>query len=203
MSDVAVIQVEWSGLPGGTGLSSFAFDAGPSIDFDAAAAAVMSMFSEISLWFPNELRFNVLPEVSVYEHTTGQLVAAGQVLNPPAQVVGGSTNAYAAGVGASIQWITNGIANGHWVRGRTFLVPIHLASFNDTNGYLLPNDVTAFTNAAQNLIDYNGTQGDSHFVIWGRPKAATEDSPARPATKAVVASARVSSKPAVLRGRRD
>lgn len=68
----------------------------------------------------------------------------------------GSTTAtnvgvHAAGVGACVNWITAGIANGHRVRGRTFIVPLAGEKY-DSDGTLNAQCVSQINAACIALI---------------------------------------------------
>lgn len=78
---------------------------------------------------------------------------------------GGGSGAYAGGVGAVIQWITQGLVEGHRVRGRTFVVPLALNSY-DALGTLNASVVSALESAANVLLN---TAAGNH-VVWSRPR---------------------------------
>lgn len=73
----------------------------------------------------------------------------------------GADDQAAAGVGACITWVTNGIVGGHRVRGRTFIVPL-AASFYANDGTLDAAAVSELE-AAGTVMTVGG------LLVWHRP----------------------------------
>ncbi len=92
-------------------------------------------------------------DVEVIEDTTGDLVdilsaTAGADRNSDSSV----GQQYAAAAGACINWRTNTVHRGRRIKGRTFLVPLRGAAFED-NGTLSNATITSLTTAATALTN--------------------------------------------------
>lgn len=203
MAELAVLKFEWRGLTGGNGLSQFAVEVGTVEEMNAAAAAIRSFFGGLVTRMPDNISIHCLPEFSIHEHTTGTLVGAANLSTVPAPVVGTNAGPYAEPCGASVQWTTATIMNGHWIKGRTYLVPMSSTAFNDATGGIHATVVAEIENAADAIVDHNSIGTTKNIVVWGRPKKATATSPSRPASLGIITGRRVPSKAAILSTRRD
>lgn len=98
------------------------------------------------------------------EVETGLLQSVWSDGNPLIAQAGQESHAYPAGVGACINWMTDGIVNGRRVRGRTFVVPLDGTRY-DTDGTIEPTALSILRTAASDLLTACG----EHFVIYHRP----------------------------------
>lgn len=142
------------------------------------------------------------------EDTTGALVGAWDDHTSDHVVTGGGIGPYAPPVGALVQWRTGVILDGSRVQGHTFVVPMSGNSY-DASGFI----ASTFRTPMQSAADAFVAAESSSFVIWHRPfpgRAAGPGTPPKPTAKAahdgghaLVTSAVVPGKTAVLRSRRD
>lgn len=137
---------------------------------------------------PDNTQINFDSEVLDLD-VSGTLLAVWPV-TPPAVVAGTLTTAFAQAQGARIDWSTSTIVAGRRLTGRTYVVPIASGGYT-TDGVLTGATVTALQTAANAFI--TATSAGRPLRVWSRTHA----------TDAVVASASVPLKGAILRGRRD
>lgn len=171
MANILRVKARWSGFTGAPGYSIFHFRDFTSEGFTpdeaaGAAARVRAFFSAASPYLPNTVGVTVEGEAEVIDIDSGEMVdvvAAGTHA-----IVNGSAGpgiGYAAPVGAVVSWRTNTVRNGRRMRGRTFLVPLSVAAY-EQNGTLVAGAVTALNTAATGLRD-NSIGLD--LCIYGRP----------------------------------
>lgn len=193
MVDLYKMQVTWSGttgLPGTTTLYSLAI---PPV------SGVKAMFTSLKAYFPAGLTWTIPASGDVIDETTGILTGAWSSGSALSEVSSGST-AYAGGVGCVIRWTTTTIVEGRRLRGRTFMVPMIVGSY-DTDGSLTAGMVGFVQTAATALV----TAYSSNLVVWSRPKKDPDDPETiiRPGSHGIVTGAQAIDKVAVLRSRRD
>lgn len=183
------VLVEWAGpqIQGAAvSVLHYAGDVGP-----ADPAAIVAAFTTLAPALPLGVTIEVPGSGDVIEDTTGELVdvwtaAGGATVNAS----GGA--ACAAGVGASIEWITGGIIGGRRLRGRTFLVPLTGTAY-DTTGTI--------TGPALGTLDDFGDDmlASGPLAVWHRPTTSGGSD----GNSYGVTSFRIRDKVAVLRSRRD
>lgn len=126
----------------------------------------------------------------IIEDTTGALVGTWTGTGGH-QTLGTARGVVAGGVGACVTWKTTTIAGAHRLQGRTFIVPLDSACYDNTG---------LLNSTAQSVLNGFGSQlrAAGPFAIWHRPttKGATNGS------SGPVTSHRLSSKVAVLHSRR-
>jgi len=83
----------------------------------------------------------------------------------PWTVTGTGTGAWAAGVGASVRWLTATIHDGHRISGRTFFCPMNAISFG-SDGTIDVNPLAELRAAAAALV----TATANNFVVYSRKK---------------------------------
>lgn len=116
---------------------------------------------------------------------------------------GGSAQ-YAGPAGATVTWVTNTVADGSRIRGRTFLVPGAASAFQD-DGTLIPSIVAGIKTVADAFVAATAPT----FVVWHRPRlarAATGTLPAQtahPGSLAPITGSRVPDRVQILRSRRQ
>ena len=118
----------WTGVAGLPGYTRLSFNG--ALDEAAATACanrVRAFFDNIKGLLPPGVVIS-FSEVAQVFNAGGQLTGEVAVVPPPAVAATG-TGAFAAPVGAVVQWITGVFINGRRVRGRTFLVPLASSAF--------------------------------------------------------------------------
>lgn len=191
-------RVQWTGFPGGPGISTFygQIDSGLTADLH-------TMFAALAGYLPTDVDVQVENAGDAIEDTNGDLTGAWST-DSVLTIAGTNGDGYSAPVGAELVWLTSTILDGHRVKGRTFLVPIGSTSFG-TDGALNATDQAAILAIAETFIA--ATVGN--LVVWHRPrvaKAATAYHPAvtaRSGGHAPVLGTEVPNKAVVLRSRRD
>jgi hypothetical protein len=145
---------------GGPGVSTFYGNGAP------LAAAVKTFFDSMKTRIPAGIvlsfdgsgeEINIPDAVLVGAWTDGV----------PWTVTGTGTGAWAAGVGASIEWTTGIVVAGHRLNGRTFFAPMNALSFG-ADGTIDVNPLAELRAAATALV---GSTANG-FVIYSRPKPA-------------------------------
>ncbi len=159
-------------------------------------AAVRTAFFNAKSAFPGGLTLSFPNTGDSIEDTTGAL-AGVWTTTAQADVVGASgTLTAAAGVGACIGWNTGGIVTGtkgpRKVRGRTFLVPLSAAAYQE-DGTISPTVLPWLQTLASDL------QAAGGLAVWHRPTTAG----AADGNSYGVISNRVRDKVAILTSRRD
>lgn len=161
MSTLNKIPVAWGSWAGAPGVSTF-YTFGGNLDNDVAA--IRAFFNSLALQFPSGITFSVPGVGDTIDDATGLINGAWNATAAPAIVTGTGSGAYAGNAGGIVHWLTSGVANGHRVRGRTFLVPLIATAF-DTQGSLSTTALTAIRSAAATLI----SSGAGDFRVWHRP----------------------------------
>lgn len=176
----------WSGFTGAPGYS--VFYATPAMGL---SGVVKTFFESIKQYLPSN--------VQILSPSSGDTIneLSGTLIGGWSGGVGGTTTGtgvgdYAAPVGASVQWLTEGVVNGRRVRGRTFIVPIISSSFDPTGSL-----DTAVQASIQSAADALVTAAAGDLFVWHRPVNGGGGS-IHPIT-----GARVADRAAVLRSRRD
>jgi hypothetical protein len=200
---IGIVRSEWSGTTGGPGLSQHAVMGAAGGDWNpngaqAAVNAVRAFWASMASSLPDEVRIQVSPVVDTYERENGDLFSSHVAGTPVGVVAGTSTAGYAGGAGTKITWNTGQIRNGRRVRGSTFIVPLSGALFT-ANGTLGTVTVTQLNTSAANLISALSSAA-TPLAVWSRPRTTPE---LRVGFATEVVSGSVSSKSAILRGRRD
>lgn len=201
MTDVGVVKVVWADFPGSPGLSQFAVMLPDVNTLSAVPTALSSAFSNLASYLPSGLTLHFPGDVEIFQAETGTLIDS-EVVAGGNQVAGTGTGSMISAGGAAVTWLTGSIQNGRRVRGRTFIVPSVEGMF-DTDGTLSSGAVTALNAFGQDVVDQSTLSATSRLAVWGRPRDATADRPAKPFSLAPISNFSLSDKMAVLRGRRD
>lgn len=181
--------VAWTGAQvKGAAVNVLYFDGG---DMTGVASAVRAAYAAAAGGIPTGVSVQVPSSGDVIDEATGMLTGAwtDATVTP---VDGGGAATAAAGVGLCSTWSTDGVVNGRRIRGRTFLVPLSTAVY-DNDGTLTPAGIAAGTGFATGMLAVPG------FCIWHRPSALN---PAT-GTRAIVNGFRVRDRAAFLSSRRD
>ena len=163
MSNLNKIPVSWGSWPGAPGVSTF-YSFGGNLDNDTAA--LRAFFNSLVAQIPSGITLSVPGVGDVIDDATGLINGAWNATAAPAIVTGTGSGVYAGNAGGVIHWLTAGVANGHRVRGRTFLVPLISTAF-DSGGSLSTTALTAIRNAGSAMI----SSGAGDFRVWHRPVA--------------------------------
>ena len=156
------VHVEWSGFPGGPGLSTFYVTDGPT-----AVGPISSFFSSFSRDLPVDVHINVPASGDVLDPITG-LISGVWAGGTPTPSAGADAAGYNAAGGAMIKWVTAGIVRGHRVRGRTFIVPLG-GDLYQTDGTLDNGVRDGILLSATNLV----AALSPNLFVWSRPRKAT------------------------------
>lgn len=190
------VRANWTGFPGGPGVS--VFHGGTFNDLpdgggiQELADAVRNLLITSNNFRPNVVTINIDPEGEVIDEATGQLVSTLPV-TPGTAIVGLQSTGFAGPTGAVINWQTGTVRNGRRMRGRTFLVPLASAAFQ-SDGTLVDSTRTTLQNGAAAYV----ATGTIRPVVYGRPTIAGGDGIA-----ATITASNVPDLAAVLRSRRD
>jgi len=189
------IQARWSGFTGAPGYSAFHFDAataGAGPTAQQCADAVRTLLVSWGTYLPGGVSIVVESEVQRLEETTGDLIGF-ESITPGTAVTGSGSGSYSAASGGVIIWNTAGVRRGRRIQGRTFMVPLGGAALS-SSGQLSSAAQTALQTGATTFAD-----SITGPVVWARPSS----SGASDGQTASITAARVPTKVAVLRSRRD
>lgn len=198
MANMSRVRTSLTGFAGAPGVSTMYFLGTAPPVFN-----VHSFWLAIKAFLPADVRVSVESAGDVIESTTGVL-SGSWVGDPQADVQGTGPNGYSAASGALVRWETSLVADGHRVRGRTFIVPLDGASYN-LIGSIQADTLTVLRSAGTALA----TDTASSFVVWHRPFAGSAAVGTRPARAAhaglavPVSGSTVPNEAVVLRSRRD
>lgn len=198
MAPISRVRVSLTGFPGAPGVCTFY-----GLDGPAMQTPLRVMFNSLISLLPQNVHADVALGGDVIDSSTGQLTGTWLGVAQPT-INGGAAGGYAAPAGGMLRWATSAIRDGHRVRGRTFIVPLSAAAF-DNDGSLTSIAFTTLNDAAVTMV----TNASPSFVIWHRPfkgSPATATRPARPAYlggSEIVTAGSAADKAVVLRSRRD
>jgi len=153
MAELTTITALWNGFTGAPGYSRLRFQGRlDQSSLDAAGAGVRAFFLALNAYLQTGWTIGIQPIAQVNDVGTGALTGEVAMTSTPAVVTGtvSNTTAYAGGSGAVVHWITGAFSHGRKVRGRTYLVPLVLASASD--GTVSPSFITAMQNAGNALV---------------------------------------------------
>jgi hypothetical protein len=201
---VYIVTTNWSGLQGGPGITQMAMatiDEGGFIDASTAdimVDAVAAFWNSIKSEIPNDVTLTVSGEVESFATATGELGSIITATSPPAAVVGGSALAYSAASGYKINIRTGDVKNNRRVRGSIFVVPSSINVY-DNNGNV-SSSVASAVATAQATLRTTLAGPNIELGVWSRPKGSPTPSGG---SFHPTSGLDVSTKVAVLRGRRD
>lgn len=158
MADIVRVRVEWNGLTGLPGISTFYVGT-----TDADISELVTFFTAIRGVFPTGLTWTIPSTGDVLTAETGVLTGT-HIFTGSGSVTGNGGNlAYAAGVGLRVRWLTGAVVDGRRVVGTTFLT--HLLSSNyDTSGTIDDTDRGVIQTAASAFV-----ASGSPWGVWHRP----------------------------------
>lgn len=153
------IRVEWNGLTGLPGVSTFYAD--PTVP--TAYAAVREFFLDIRDFFPSTLTWSFPANGDLIEDTTGALAGTWSTTSGAPVTGAGPSTVHAAGVGCRVRWQTAGVSDSNRrITGSTFLTALVSAYF-DADGTINSTALATIQTAADTLV------GDASLRIWSRP----------------------------------
>lgn len=183
----------WSIPDAGPSVSTFHFLTANEAGRQGIVGRIQALFAAWTSVLPDDVTVSFDSEITEVDTASGELVAAFPV-TPGTPVTGVNTGVWAAGAGFRVVWSTGDIRLGRRVRGSTFIVPVHAASFTNT-GKPGPNSSDDVVTAAQACVNGLSTDG-TPMVVYSRPK------PGLPGAVSLVDKASVSSVAATLRSRK-
>lgn len=192
MTTIARIRCAWSGFVGAPGVSTFY-----CLDAATFRPDLLDFWAAINETFPTNVTITIPNTGDLVDDTTGANTGVwtdGSVVTQ----VGGTAGVYSAPTGAVVIWGTDTFLSGRRVQGRTFLVPLGGACFED-NGSISASVLGILNGAATGLPA--ATAGQQQLLH--RPTLAGSPSGVTPGSSVPVTSARVPDLAAVLRSRRD
>jgi hypothetical protein len=201
VTDVPIgqVRVAWSGFVGGPGISTHYI---PGVT-STTLTALRTMYNGLTGVLPTGVTLTFPTEGDVIQAGTGELVTTWTVASAPAAVVGAGAGAMNSAQGCQIKWVTSDVADGHALKGRTFLVPTAAGVFG-TDG-LLTASVQATIYAAANALATSATP----WHVWHRPVYAPHEpgtprgAPTRAGGTAPITGCAIPRKAVVLTSRRD
>lgn len=206
MAEVARFKVKTTGWPGAPGITTHYYTRSGVTAWNSHApniiANILSAYGDLKPILPSSFAFEVLGEYDVCEDSTGEILYSGSVSS--AGDIGTGSDQYAPLVtGIVCTWRTTGVVAGKHVRGRTFLVPVHI-DVPDTDGTPTAAALAAVAAYAANMIS---TPTNTDLVVWARPKQAVPHTDPKTYTRFgsvhSITHATVKDTFAVLRSRRD
>jgi hypothetical protein len=202
--EIARVTTVSTGYLGAPGVSTFYFRKRTALGWDNYTNDLIQRIHEFwqdsAAYLSTAVTYTTQAEVQIVQDTDGELQSA-QIGTTAASTGSDANGMSPQGAGIVVSWLTPDIANGHRVRGRTFMVPVSLSSF-DVYGKPTTAAQQALQLAAEGVI---GSGGEAVVpVVWHRPK---KDPVTHAITRAGSAhdvdQAAVGNKTAVLRSRRD
>lgn len=157
-------------------------------DFSPIRTFLTSAFQRM----PNGIQATFPSSVDQFDETDGTLTST-LGLTPLSTLTSTVTAAsYAGSAGALVRWVTGDFVNHKRVQGRTYLVPLAGAAY-DNDGSILTAAVTALQAAGAAMIASFG----SDLKVWHRPSPGGSNGSAKTVNSCVVPDVAV-----VLRSRR-
>jgi hypothetical protein len=188
------LTFRWNGFTGSPGWIRMKFLGALNVaDANSAAANFRAFLANIGIYGPAGSSISADTTVAQYGDDgvqTGE-VAISAV---PAGINCTGSGSYAGGAGAVVDWLTGAFHAGRKVRGRTFLVPLTQAAFQ-SDGTLASAFQTAIQTAATTFAGTSPTPVVFSKKLIGGVGTST--------LVAVVTSATVPDRTAILRSRRD
>lgn len=187
MPDIKKAQAIWTGFNGAPGYTTLYFGTASV----TIAAQMRVFFDAIKALLPSIVTIQVQSTGLTVDIATGAATGTWTeaAVTP---VVGTTAGVYSAPSGAVVDWLTPSFINGRRLRGRSFIVPMASASYQN-DGSILGTSLTILQNAASAFVAASAVD----FVVWKRPVDGAGG------VAVAVTSAIVPDKAVVLRSRRD
>ena len=159
MAEVARVRVEWNGLTGMPGISTFYVGT-----TDADISELKDFFTAVSSLWSTGLTWNVPNVGDVLDVATGQLIGTHIFTGGGSVNSAGSSGVHAAGVGARVVWLTADVKEGRRVRGTTFLTHLRSTCYDNT-GTIEGSVLGTIQTAASALV-----ASGSPWGVYSRPR---------------------------------
>lgn len=172
------LRVNWAGTSlTGPGVSVLhARTSGGSTTVQCAQALsdrARAFFDAVKALVPAGVTWSFPSECTELDTTTGQLIGVHPV-TPPADVVStGAVSTLLRPIGARVDWLTTAIVNGRRLRGRTYLVPLTVGSF-DGSGSIATTPLGTMETAAT-AYKNTGLFTASQPAVWSRTHGILAD----------------------------
>lgn len=191
MTTVARIKVRWEGFFGAPGLSTFY-----CLDAATWRPNLLTFFNTIKARMPTTVVMVVEAQGDLVNDVTGDITGSWTE-GAETSYTGAITGNYPAPSGVVVNWLTTAVIAGRRLRGKTFLVPIGGAGY-DNNGTIISTYLTDFRAAATAL--HTTTPGQ--MLVLHRPTLAGSPAGVTAGSSSAVTTATVPDLAAVLRSRR-
>jgi hypothetical protein len=165
-----------TGLPGGRAYLTFRFqDVLGATLMNNAAAATRSFLNAVAPYWPLSSVFTPDPFFNEVQENDGRVTGVFSYSTVPAVVNGTGGQQYSSFAGACVIWRTSTMRVRRLAAGRTFLVPLAGAAYDNT-GRITAAARTVLLNAAQTLSTYVAPGNPGCLTVWKRPtfKGATD-----------------------------
>lgn len=189
------VRILSTGFAGATGYTNLYFTTATAANLNA----VKALFNSFATYLPPVVTYTFPSTGDTIDETDGHLIG-GWSAAAPTPLIGGGSGAYAAPAGFMLEWRISGVVDGRRPIAKTFMVPASSAAFG-SNGQVHPT-LIGLANAG--ITTFLGSSAG--FSLWHRPVKASAGPPpvaARPGGSFPIVSGFCSSKPTVLRSRRD
>lgn len=160
----------WTGGRIGSGATILHFESiGSGTAAQSIATATRALFASLATYLPNDVA--VTFDAEVLEISNSGVLLGSYSVTPGAAVTGSGTGSWANGSGALVRHNTGSIIGGKRIYGRTFLVPMIGAAF-ENNGEVTAGAITAIGTAFSTFRSSVSGVGANH-AVWSRVNAAT------------------------------
>lgn len=169
--NISQVRVALTGFPGGPGVSTFYWgsEVAPNL------TALKTFFTVMAGVLPTSCLITFPSSGDVIDSATGTLNDVWTA-TAPAPISGTGTGTTMTAQGIQTKWVTDVVADGRALRGRTFWVPCASGVFG-ADGLVTPANTATFTAAAHALA----IAAPGHLSIWHRPKKGPKPAPGVPA----------------------
>lgn len=165
MGTISRVPIVWSGSPVvGGGFSVLHCTVNNEHDLMAAFRAMMV---SVSTAFPTELQITFPTAGQTIDETSGEVNGDWVDGTPVAATGGGTSQAWANGVGLRIKWTTGAVYEGRQVVGSTFMVPLILNAYEGA-GNITSSFLSTFSGAATTFVAAAGLR------IYSRPRPGVD-----------------------------
>lgn len=205
MAQIGRLRIPWEGVASGSGLSTIFFKPTPADsavtgdEGTAAVSGVKGFFDAIAGLLPNNISITYPTAADVLNDVNGQLLGS-VAITQPSVTTGTDIATWAAPAGAYVRWETGVIVDGRRLRGRTYIVPLSSAEYDDS-GNLGSATITTLQSAANSMLTAAATASTWDYAVWHRP-VITAGVVTRNGSSSPVTSALVRDFTAVLKSRR-
>ena len=158
MANIVRVRVEWQGLTGLPGISTFYCGT-----TDADISELTALYTAVKGLFPTGLSWTIPSVGDTIDDATGVLTGTAPLTGGGSVTATGGAGSYAAGVGCRVRWLTPDVKNGNRVSGATFFT--HWLSGNYDASGTIANAPLATLQAAASAFATSG----SPWGVWSRP----------------------------------